>query len=286
LTVNRVIKRARVSRKTFYDVFANREDCFLAVLEHAVGTVRGVAIEAYAQQANWRAGVRGALETVLVLMEENPGLARLLVVEALGGGPRILRRRVLALSELAAAFDLGRTAPLARRDLPGVTGDALAGSLLSVLFNRLHDEPEAPLTDLLGALMSIVTLPYLGARIAGEELKRPPSGGRPWPPGTSAKRIDPLRALNVRLTRRTCRTLMVIDQLPGVSNLDVARHAGIKDQGQVSKLLQRLSRLGLIENTGPGQPKGGSNAWHLTDQGKQLCQPSSALSARAALLEL
>jgi AcrR family transcriptional regulator/DNA-binding MarR family transcriptional regulator len=269
-TVSRTVQRARVSRKTFYDIFSDREDCFLAVIEQAAGTARHVAIEAYLEQASWRAGMRSALETVLVLMEENPGLARIFVVDALGGGPRILRFRLLVQSELAASFDLGRTAPTARRDHPSVTGEAIAGGLLSMLFNRLHHGPKAPLTDLLGALMSIVTLPYLGARIAGEELTRSASGERPKVPRISTKRIDPLRTLNIRLTRRTCRVLMVIGQSRGASNIDIARHAGIKDQGQVSKLLKRLSRLGLIVNTGPGQRGGGSNAWRLTDGGEHL----------------
>ena len=37
MTVAQVISRARVSRKTFYDVFADREDCFLAAFEQAIG---------------------------------------------------------------------------------------------------------------------------------------------------------------------------------------------------------------------------------------------------------
>src|SRR5579863_10161843 len=37
LTVAQVIARARVSRKTFYDVFDDREDCFLAVFDETVG---------------------------------------------------------------------------------------------------------------------------------------------------------------------------------------------------------------------------------------------------------
>jgi AcrR family transcriptional regulator/DNA-binding MarR family transcriptional regulator len=279
-TVSRTVQRAHVSRKTFYDIFSDREDCFLAVIEQAVGAARHVAIEAYMRQTNWRAGVRSAVETILVLMEENPGLARIFVVDALGGGPRILQFRVLVQSELAASFDLGRTAASARHDPPPVTGEAIAGGLLSMLFNRLHDGSKAPLIDLLGALMSIVTLPYLGAKVAAEEMMRSPSGERPEVPRISSMGNDPLRTLDIRLTRRTCRVLMVIGQRPGVSNLDVARHAGIKDQGQISKLLKRLTRVGLIENTGPGQRRGGSNAWRLTDGGQHLWPQLQVRQAR------
>ena len=40
MTVAQVIGRARVSRKTFYDVFADREDCFLAAFEQALSQAR------------------------------------------------------------------------------------------------------------------------------------------------------------------------------------------------------------------------------------------------------
>src|ERR1700689_712282 len=86
MTVAQVIGRARVSRKTFYDVFADREDCFLAAFEQALGQARVTAQEAYAGESSWREGVRAALARLLMFMDEEPGLARLCIVEALGAG--------------------------------------------------------------------------------------------------------------------------------------------------------------------------------------------------------
>ena len=60
----------------------------------------------------------------------------------------------------------------------------------------------------------------------------------------------------MRLTYRTVRVLSVIGEAPGASNREVAEGSGIADQGQISKLLARLERLQLIENTGGGQLKG------------------------------
>jgi DNA-binding PadR family transcriptional regulator len=52
-----------------------------------------------------------------------------------------------------------------------------------------------------------------------------------------------------------------------------ARRAGIPDQGQISKLLARLKRLGLLENTGEGRhAKGEPNEWRLTPKAVQLTQ--------------
>src|SRR3984885_6749584 len=54
MTVAQVISRAKVSRKTFYDIFADREDCFLAALEQAVSQVGRLVREAYEQEEGWR----------------------------------------------------------------------------------------------------------------------------------------------------------------------------------------------------------------------------------------
>ena len=75
----------------------------------------------------------------------------------------------------------------------------------------------------------------------------------------------------MRLTYRTVRVLTAITTHPGASNRQIAEHAGISDQGQISKLLHRLSTLGLIHNTVP-HTKGQPNAWTLTPHGARLEQ--------------
>src|ERR1017187_8431307 len=61
MTVAQVIGRARVSRKTCYDVFADREDCFLAAFEQAISQLGALMRDAYEQEPGWRDGVRSAL---------------------------------------------------------------------------------------------------------------------------------------------------------------------------------------------------------------------------------
>jgi predicted HTH transcriptional regulator len=110
--------------------------------------------------------------------------------------------------------------------------------------------------------MSLIVLPYLGARAARSELTRPAPApahdpSRPLVPAPG----DPLHGLNMRLTYRTMRVLAAVAEQPGASNREIAEHAEIIDQGQVSKLLSRLSERGLVENFGAGQRRGAANAW-------------------------
>lgn len=268
LTVNKVIARARVSRKTFYDVFANREDAFLAAFEQATDRLRRAAMEAYADEGDWRSGIRAGLAQLLIFMDEQPGLACLCLVEVLGAGERLLARRAELLGEVAQAIDKGRDASAGKGDPPPLTAEAVVGGTLAILHNRFAREDETLATDLLSALMSTIVLPYLGARAARTEFERSCKElPRDTGPAESGPDADPLKGLNIRVTYRTVRTLMAIGRNPGASNREASEGAGIVDQGQVSKLLNRLARLELIENKGEGQSKGGANAWHLTARG-------------------
>lgn len=270
MTVAQVIGRARVSRKTFYDVFADREDCFLAAFEQALTQARQIAQEAYEQESSWRDGTRAALARLLIFMDEEPGLAKLCIVEALGAGERVLERRAKALEEVAEVIDRGRLVTNATREPPDVTAEGVVGAIFAVLHTRVLEPGEERLTDLLGPLMSMIVLPYLGTRAAGRELTRPPLEVPDSRARTPSRHKDPLEGLNMRLTYRTVRVLMVMAEHPGASNREIAEGSGIVDQGQISKLMNRLARLKLVENLGEGQEKGAANAWHLTARGAQV----------------
>jgi AcrR family transcriptional regulator len=174
MTVAQVIGRAKVSRKTFYDVFLDREDCFLVAFEHTIAQVRVLVVEAYAQESGWREGIRAGMARLLRFMDEEPGLARLCAIEALGGGSRVLESRARVLGELAQAIDRGRTVSgRSTREPPEVTAEGVVGAIFAVLHTRLLERRGKPLIDLLGPLMSMIVLPYLGARAASREMTRP-----------------------------------------------------------------------------------------------------------------
>jgi DNA-binding MarR family transcriptional regulator len=117
--------------------------------------------------------------------------------------------------------------------------------------------------------MSMIVLPYLGTAAARKELEQPlPKHKRREPRASDG--ASRLNDLPMRVTYRTMLVLSVIAVQPGASNRQVATAAEIVDQGQVSKLLQRLERLGLIVNTWPGQERGMANRWHLTPLGREI----------------
>ncbi len=285
--------RARLSRRTFYQTFANCDECFAAVLEELVATVAGELSAAGLEGLAWRERLRTGVWTILLFFDREPVLARVCVVQALRAGPLVLERREALLARLAAVVDEGRVGE--RSDgLTPVTAEGVVGAAFAIVYSRLSRRDGEALTGLLGELMAMIVLPYLGPAVARRERVRPAPAAPAAVPMTGAaagpSARDPLADVNLRLTHRTARVLEGIAELSGrgsdPSNREVATFAGVTDPGQISKLLRRLERLGLLANTGAGHAKGEPNAWALTPKGEQITQSirvhSSSHERRAA----
>jgi AcrR family transcriptional regulator/DNA-binding MarR family transcriptional regulator len=320
VTVARVVSRAGVSRRTFYDLFEGCEDCFLAVFEDTLARASQIVMEVVGSAPSaWREQIRAGLGALLSLFDEEPALGSLLVVDALGAGPEVLEHRARTLESLAAIVDRGRSVPASGRQgedsdaAPALTAEGVVGAVLSVIHARMlehrhqtrshsrgptpnngssrsslsprpsNERALVPLIELLNPLMGVIVLPYLGQTAARHELEHPTpratfaraarSSRTTQEPSTSA---NPLAGLNMRITYRTLQVLAAIATTPGASNRQIADQAGVHDQGQISKLLTRLEKLGLVHNSGEGQARGEPNAWTLTPHGTQVEQSLTA----------
>jgi AcrR family transcriptional regulator/DNA-binding MarR family transcriptional regulator len=285
-SVARITGRARVSRRTFYELFGNREACLVALLDEVVERVERQLEAAALGGLEWRELVRGGLWTILAFLDAEPALARICVVQALHGGPVVLERRERILTRLAGVLDEGRREGTRGEECTLVTAEGLVGGAFGVVYARLRAGNQQPLTDLLDELMGMIALQYLGPRGARREQQRPAPAlslapKSRWEVSAHAE-PDPLDEVDMRLTYRTARVLECIAQRPGASNRAVADSAGVADPGQISKLLRRLERLGLAVNTGGGHQSGEPNAWTLTPLGRGVAQRLSVLSSSAS----
>jgi AcrR family transcriptional regulator len=283
MTARRVSGRAGVSNKTFYDLFTNREDCFLAAFDLAVDELAAVVLPAYEGEKEWAASIRAGLGALLEFLDDEPALRRLVFVEALGAGPRVLERRGQVLELLQGAVDRGRAGVKVGRQLPPLTAEGVVGAAFSVIHARLLEQHHEPLTGLLNPLMATIVLPYRGHAAAARELARP----APEPRSVSSRLDDggaPVRRvgdqsqfIEFRPTHRTQMVLAAVAGHPGASNREVSDRARVSDQGQISKLLARLEGIGLLQNTG-GHTQGVPNAWELTPRGEEILSASRPLS--------
>ncbi len=266
MTVAKIIERSAISRRTFYELFGDREDCFLAAFEQTLAEAHELVARAYSSQRDWRSGIRAAVVELLALIDERPGVAKLCIVDTLAAGQTVLERRARALDELAAAID--RACAGNGRGDNRVMASAAATGVAAMLHTYLVDETHSP-TNLSGTLIAMIVLPYRGRAAAKTELTVL-APARKRVAASLAPASSPLQTLNLRVTYRTIRVLIAIADHPGASNLEIATAAGIVDQGQISKLLRRLEALGLVENFGQGQRRGRSNSWLLTRLGAEV----------------
>jgi AcrR family transcriptional regulator len=279
VSVGHVVGRSGVSRRTFYEIFEDREDCFLGAFDEALQHASAVVVPAYGTGGAWLARVRAGLAALLGFLDSDRAAARLLIVESLAAGPKALQRRRQVIAGLVSVVEQGRTEGKANLDPPALTAEAIVGGLLSVIHARLAgsdsetststrgDATGGSLLELAGPLMGMIVLPYMGPVAARKEIERP----APQPTATGpVVRSDPLQDLPMRFTYRTMRVLVSVAEHPGSSNRSIGESAGIGDQGQASKLLARLHKLGLIENRGGDPARGEPNAWILTNTGQQV----------------
>jgi AcrR family transcriptional regulator len=275
-SVAQITSRARVSRRTFYELFATREECLLAVFDDVIELIERDLAVAELQALPWRERVRLGLWTILSFFEREPTMARVCVVQSLQGDAKLLVRREALLARLAAIVDEGRKASVKASHATPLTAEGLVGAALSILYTRLMRERREPLTDLLSELMGLIVLPYLGSTAAKREQSRPAPALAPRQSGDDGQRehpaTDPFEGISMRLTYRTMRVLECVAAEPNASNRQLGALAGVPDQGQMSKLLARLERLGLLVNTRDAGAKGEANVWQLTPQGLRVTQ--------------
>jgi AcrR family transcriptional regulator len=266
VSVAHVVVRAGVSRRTFYEMFVDREDCLRATFEQAVAYAAERVVPAFQGADGWRERVKAGLVALLAFLDEESVIGQMLIAESLAACPAALERRAQVLAQVTRAVAQGEHEAKAPSPTP-LAAEGVVGGALSILQVRLREPDHDPLLELANPLMSMIVLPYLGASVARRELDRP----TPERNVCAADRPllgDPFKAAGMRLTYRTMRVLRAVGEQPNSSNRTVSNAAGISDQGQASKLLSRLERLGLISKGTPD--KGAPNAWCLTEVGQRV----------------
>lgn len=164
ITIADIARHAAVSRRTFYEHFDSKEECFLAAFETALAELRERVGAAFASGlGDWPRGVREGIRATLRFLAAEPAPARCMV-EALSVGPGAAERYDAVLESFAPYFRGGRESVpaevLAR--LSPTTEQALAGGLVSLMARRVTAGEAERLESLLPDLVEFVLTPYLG----------------------------------------------------------------------------------------------------------------------------
>jgi AcrR family transcriptional regulator len=170
-TVAHITKAASVSRRTFYEHFADKEACFLAAYEMVADHIRSSMRAAAESFGEWPQQVRAALATMLRFLAAEPELARLCMVEPVAAGGEIAARYRATMQDFVAILKAGRPAHSGERPLPEATEETLVGGIVSLVVREISAGRTAELEKLLPDLTELILAPYLGLEEA-ERLAR------------------------------------------------------------------------------------------------------------------
>jgi AcrR family transcriptional regulator len=93
-TIDDIVRGAGVSKKTFYEHFADKLDCFLAAYEAASDELfEHVRAAQDAADSEWLARTRAGIHAYLRWLAAEPALARVFLIEVAAAGPEALERR-------------------------------------------------------------------------------------------------------------------------------------------------------------------------------------------------
>lgn len=147
-TVAHVIAFAGVSRRAFYEQFANKEQCFLATYDIVVARARKHVIEAWQRERGWGNRLHAGCRRLLEDLGTDPKGPRLVLVEGLGIGPRARERMQLAGVTferlVAAAFQLAPD----RVETPPLFPRLAVGGIRHVAFSHMLHGNEVELASL------------------------------------------------------------------------------------------------------------------------------------------
>jgi AcrR family transcriptional regulator len=280
VSVELVIARARVSRRTFYEIFDGLEDCFVAILDDGLERSSALILQAFMAEDSWRDGLRAGMATLLLFLDSEPKLTWFWMVDALTAGSWALEHRARNIAKLRTAIVSWWVASRSVVGSPPLAAEGVMASAFGLIHTHLVTREPGPLIGLLGPLMGIVTGPYLDQETVAEEIRRGERLSRkiqsethaPLARGVVTQAEHPTLELPAMLcnpkSARARLCVLYLARHPGSNNRQVGSGIGVTHKGQISKLLTDLENCTVVvkESYGPGRP----NAWRLTAYGREV----------------
>ncbi len=155
-----VIARAGVSRKTFYEHFANKEDCLLATYDLIAAEAMRRLETAYRQAEGWPGRVEAAIRALFEAAIENPGALRLSLLEIAAVGPAGIERRERSIERYEGFIREALTLAPGEGVVTDVMLKAIVGGLNRVLYRRVHHADAEELRALVPDLAAWATSYY------------------------------------------------------------------------------------------------------------------------------
>ncbi len=161
-TIELISKTARVALVTFYEHFANKEECFLAAFDESVAAAAQVFAELVDPELPWADQVATGLEVFLEMVVTEQARAKLCIVEAQAAGAESLARYQAMLESAAPKLREGRELNPRAARLPDGLEVAIVGGLVWLVHQRLLADRVDDLKAMLPEMLQVTMTPYVG----------------------------------------------------------------------------------------------------------------------------
>lgn len=161
-TVADIIARARLSRRTFYEHFADKEECYLAAYDTVVEQLLAAVGQAYEQADGWTQKVHDGLETFLAYLAAEPAFARMCIVEVVAAGAEARSRRDAAMRVFVDFLEPGRAEAPKGIEVPALASEIVVGGIYEIIYSRLQRDAANELVELLPELLRCALIPFIG----------------------------------------------------------------------------------------------------------------------------
>jgi AcrR family transcriptional regulator len=169
-TIADITRHAAVSRRTFYEHFDGKDECFVAAFDTVTAQMREQVDEAFKAEDEWPEATRAGIGAMLGFLASEPSLARLAMVEALVAGPVVVERYDAAVQTFLPYISAGREGRSKEvlDHLSDSTEEALVGGMVSLVSRRIVAGQTEELESLLPDLTEFTLSPYLGSSEAAK----------------------------------------------------------------------------------------------------------------------
>lgn len=168
VTVELIVKRARVGFKTFYKHYANKEEAFLDLFDRTLAATEAVVAEAAGAERPWPERVAIAVRDLFKAILADPLVARACLVEAPTAGPKALARYERLVAAFVPLLREGRSYAPEAAALPDSIEETLVGALLWSAYQRLNFSEIERIEDQIPENVELVLRPYVGEREAAK----------------------------------------------------------------------------------------------------------------------
>jgi AcrR family transcriptional regulator len=257
VSVDALCARAGVARAAFGEHFDSIEACFAAAVDEALERLLAEVSRALAEhEGSWAERTAAAIGRLFRVLDADPVLAWLCVVEPLNGNPAARRARQAAGARLAELLADPASAQAAEVAHPAVTG-----ALWGMVEQHLLDPDGMSFEESVSSAIYLVVAPVAGPIDALAIARRTiAADARPRARRKRAPRPAP------EIRSRDMLALVHLRDHPRASNREIAAAIGDRHESQVSRRLAALERRGLVRRGRSGR----HNAWELTREGEAM----------------